>query len=161
MIFGERYEFFLQTHNSFKGCKIQYMFFDAFFLRRENRSLKMEVIKQTFLAAKAKEDLRKLKRNQEKRANLQTQAFHEPSKIMDTTAKSSPISFGEDIETPPPELQEKKCNWCHIPFNCFETRKKRLKNIRNCKKSKGQCRGGEIACLCFIDFLDNLELCYL
>ena len=153
--------FFHQTHNSFKGCKIQYIFFHVFFLRRENRSLKMEIIKQTFLAAKAKEDLRKLKRNQENRANLQTQAFHEPSKIMDTPM-SSPISFAGDVETPPPppppELQEKKCNWCHIPFNCFETRKKRLKHIRNCKKSKGQCRGGEIACLCFIDFLDNLEL---
>ena len=161
MIFGERYEFFLQTHNSFKGCKIQYIFFHVFFLRRENRSLKMEIIKQTFRAAKAKEDLRKLKRNQENRANLQTQAFHEPSKIMDTTPMSSPISFGGDVETPPPpEVQEKKCNWCHIPFNCFGTRKKRLKHIRNCKKSKGQCRGGEIACLCLIGFLDNLELCY-
>ena len=149
MIFGERSEFFLQAHNSFKGCKIQYIFFHVFFLRRENRSLKMEVIKQTFLAAKAKEDLSKLKRNQENRANLQTQAFHEPSKIMDTTPMSSPISFGGDVETSQSEVQEKKCNWCHIPFNCFETRKKRLKHIRNCKKSKGQCRGGEIACFMF------------
>ena len=113
----------------------------------------MEIIKQTFLAAKAKEDLRKLKRNQENRANLQTQAFQEPSKIMDTTPMSSPISFGGDVETPPPpEVQEKKCNWCHIPFNCFETRKKRLKHIRNCKKSKGQCRGGEVACFMFYWF---------
>ena len=149
MIFGERSEFFLQAHNSFKGCKIQYIFFHVFFLRRENRSLKMEIIKQTFLAAKAKEDLRKLKRNQENRANLQTQAFHEPSKIMDTTPMSSPISFAGDVETSLPEIQEKKCNWCQIPFNCFETRKKRLKHIRNCKKSKGQCRCGEIACFMF------------
>ena len=116
--------------------------FYAFFLRRENRSLKMEVIKQTFLAAKAKEELRKLKRNQQHSAKLQTQtSLHDSSRIMDTTPMSSPISFGGDVETPtPPEVQEKKCNWCHIPFNCFETRKKRLKHIRNCKKSKGQCR---------------------
>ena len=153
MIFGERYDFFHQTHNSFKGCKIQYMFFDVFFLRSENRSLKIEVIKQTFLAAKAKEDLRKLKRSQQHRAKLQTQtSLHDSSKIMEVTPILSPISIGGDVEIPPspaPELQEKKCNWCHIPFNCFDTRKKRLKHIRNCKKSKGQCRGEEIACFMF------------
>ena len=125
----------------------------------------MEIIKQSFLAAKVKEELRELKRSQQQRVNLQTQAsVHDSSKIIEATPMSSPISFGEDVETspppPPPEMQEKKCYWCYIPFNCFETRKKRLKHIRNCKKSKGQCRGGEIACLCFIDFLDNLELCY-
>ena len=124
----------------------------------------MEIIKQSFLAAKVKEELRELKRSRQHRANLQTQAsVHDSSEVIEATPMSSPISFGEDVETspPPPEVQEKKCNWCHIPFNCFQTRKKRLKNIRNCKKSKGQCRGGEIACLCFIDFLDNLEFCYL
>ena len=103
--------FFHQTHNSFKGCKIQYMFFYVFFLRRENRSLKIEVIKQTFLAAKAKEDLRKLKRSQQHRANLQTQAsVHDSSKIMEATPMSSPISFGEDVETSSPPLPLKHHN---------------------------------------------------
>ena len=122
----------------------------------------MKIIKQSFLAAKVKEELRELKRSQQHRSNIQTQvSLHDSSKIIEATPMSPPISFGEDVETsPPPEMQEKKGNWCHIPFNCFVTRKKRLKNIRNCKKSKGQCRGGEIACLCFIDFLDNPELCY-
>ena len=114
----------------------------------------MEIIKQSFLAAKVKEELRELKRGQQHRANLQTQAsVHDSSEVIEATPMSSPISFGEDVETPPPpEVQEKKCNWCHIPFNCFETRKKRLKHIRNCKKSKGQCRGGEIACFMFYWF---------
>ena len=129
----------------------RFLFFPilSFFFRRESRSLKMEIIKQFLLAAKVKEELRELKRSRQHRANLQTQAsVHDSSEVIEATPMSSPISFGEDVETPPPpEVQEKKCNWCHIPFNCFETRKKRLKHIRNCKKSKGQCRGGEIACL--------------
>ena len=86
----------------------------------------MEIIKQSFLAAKVKEELRELKRGQQHRANLQTQAsVHDSSKIIEATPMSSPISFAGDVETspppPPPEMQEKKCNWCHIPFNCFET----------------------------------------
>ena len=130
-----------------------------FFRRRENRSFKMEMIKQSFLAAKVKEELRELKRNQQHRANIQTQAsVHDSAEVMEATPMSSSISFGGDVETSQSEMQEKNCNWCHTPFNCFQTRKKRLKHIRNCKKSKGRCRGGEIASLCFIDFLDNLEL---
>ena len=134
MIFGERYEFFLQTHNSFKGCKIQYIFFHVFFLRRENRSLKMEIIKQTYLAANIKEELRELKRNKQHNANLRTQILvHDSFNIVETTPMSSPSSISWDISSQ--EIEEKKCNWCKIPFNCFETRKKRLKHISNCKKS--------------------------
>ena len=118
------------------------------------------MIKQSFLAAKVKEELRELKRGQQHRANLQTQAsVHDSSKIMENTPMLSPISFGRDVEKSP-ELQEKKCNWCHIPFNCFETRKKRLKHIRNCKSSKVNVEVGKLLVLCFIDFLDNPELCY-
>ena len=87
----------------------------------------MEMIKQSFLAAKVKEELRELKRSQQHRANLQTQAsVHDSSKIIEATPMSSPISFGGDGEPspPPPEMQEKKCNWCHIPFDCFEARRK-------------------------------------
>ena len=79
----------------------------------------MEMIKQSFLAAKVKEEPRELKRSQQHRANMQTQAsVHDSSEVIEATPMSSPISFGEDVETPPPpEVQEKKCNWCHIPFN--------------------------------------------
>ena len=81
----------------------------------------MEMIKQSFLAAKVKEEPRELKRSQQHRANIQTQAsIHDSSKIIEATPMSSPISFGEDVETPPPpEVQEKKCNWCRIPFTAL------------------------------------------
>ena len=60
----------------------------------------MDVIKQTFLAAKVKEELRELKRSRQHRANLQTQAsVHDSSKIIEATPMSSPILFGEDVET--------------------------------------------------------------
>ena len=67
----------------------------------------MEIIKQSFLAAKVKEELRELKRGQQHRANLQTQAsVHDSSEVIEATPMSSPISFGEDVETsPPPEVQ--------------------------------------------------------
>ena len=70
----------------------------------------MEIIKQSFLAAKVKEELRELKRGQQHRANLQTQAsVHDSSEVIEATPMSSPISFGEDVETsPPPEVQEKQ-----------------------------------------------------
>ena len=104
----------------------------------------MEIIKQTYLAANIKEELRELKRNKQDDANLRTQILvHDSFNIVETTPMSSPSSFCGGIETSQGK-EGKKCNWCQIPFNCFETRKKRLKHIRNCKKSKGQWWGGEI-----------------
>ena len=71
----------------------------------------MEIIKQSFLAAKVKEELRELKRGQQHRANLQTQAsVHDSSKIIEATPMSSPISFGEDVETSSPPLALKHHN---------------------------------------------------
>ena len=161
MIFSEEY-FFCTEPKIHTTLHIRwFLFFSilSFFFRRESRSLKMEIIKQTYLAANIKEELRELKRNKQHNANLRTQILvHDSFNIVETTPMSSPSSISWDVSSK--EIEEKKCNWCQIPLNCFETRKKRLKHIRNCKKSKGQCRGGEIACLCFIDFLDNLELCY-
>ena len=122
MIFSEEY-FFCTEPKIHTTLHIRlFLFFSilSFFFRRESRSLKMEIIKQSFLAAKVKEEVRELKRGQQHRANLQTQAsVHDSSEVIEATPMSSPISFGEDVETPPPppEVQEKKCNWCHIPFN--------------------------------------------
>ena len=103
----------------------------------------MEIIKQTYLAAKIKEELRELKRNKQHNANLRTQILvHDSFNIVETTPMSSPSSISWDVSSQGKE--EKKCNWCQIPFNCFETQRKRLERIRNCKKSKGQWWGGEI-----------------
>ena len=94
----------------------------------------MEIIKQTYLAANIKEELRELKRNIQDDANLLTQILvHDSFNIVETTPMSSPSSISWDVSFP--GIEEKKCNWCQIPFNCFETRKKQLKHIRNCKKS--------------------------
>ena len=109
----------------------------SFFFRRESRSLKMEIIKQTYLAANIKEELRELKRNKQHNANLRTQILvHDSFNIVETTPTSSLSSISWDVSFP--GIEEKKCNWCQIPFNCFETRKKRLKHISNCKKSVSQ-----------------------
>ena len=98
----------------------------SFFFRRESRSLKMEIIKQTYLAANIKEELRELKRNKQHNANLRTQILvHDSFNIVETTPTSSPSSISWDVSSQ--GKVEKKCNWCQIPFNCFETRKKRLK----------------------------------
>ena len=60
----------------------------------------MEMIKQSFLAAKVKEEPRELKRSQQHRANIQTQAsVHDSSEVIEAMPMSSPISFGEDVET--------------------------------------------------------------
>ena len=89
-----------------------------------------EQTKQT----KIKEELRELKGNKKHNANLRTQILvHDSFNIVETTPMSSPSSISWDVSSQ--EIEEKKCNWCKIPFNCFETRKKRLKHIRNCKKS--------------------------
>ena len=118
----------------------RFLFFPilSFFFRRESRSLTMEIIKQTYLAAKIKEELRELKRNKQHNANIRTQILvHDSLNIVETTPMSSPSSTSWDVSFP--GIEEKKCNWCQIPFNCFETRKrKRLKHIRNCKKSVSQ-----------------------
>ena len=114
----------------------RFLFFPilSFFFRRESRSLTMEIIKQTYLAAKIKEELRELKRNKQHNANLRTQILvHDSFNIVETTPTSSPSSISWDVSFQ--EIEEKKCNWCQIPLNCFETRKKRLKHISNCKKS--------------------------
>ena len=95
--------------------------------------MKMELTKHSYLAAKAKGELSELKRNEQHRANLRTQIS---INVVETTPMSSPPSFCGGIETSPGK-EGKKCNWCQIPFNCFETQK-RLERIRNCKKSKGQ-----------------------
>ena len=109
----------------------------SFFFRRESRSLTMEIIKQTYLAANIKEELRELKRNKQHNANLRTQILvHDSFNIVETTPMSSPSSISWDVS--PQGKEEKKCNWCQIPFNCFETQRKRLERIRNCNKSRGQ-----------------------
>ena len=116
----------------------RFLFFPilSFFFRHESRSLTMEIIKQTYLAANIKEELRELKRNQQHRANLRT-PFHDSLNIVETTPMSSPTSLFGEIELFQ-EIEGKKRKWCQIPFNCFEKQKNRLKDIRNCKKSKGQ-----------------------
>ena len=94
----------------------------------------MEIIKQTYLAANIKEELRELRRKKQHNANLRTQILvHDSFNIVETTPMSSPSSISWDVSFQ--EIEEKKCNWCQIPLNCFETRKKRLKHISNCKKS--------------------------
>ena len=134
MIFGEQYNLFSPNHNSFR---VQVHLFHAFFLRCENRSMKSEMIKQSHLAAKIKEELFELKSNEQHKSNLRTQILvHDSFNILETTPMPSSTSFCGEIERSQ-EREEKKCNWCQIPFNCFDTRKKRLKHIRNCKKSKG------------------------
>ena len=93
-----------------------------------------EQTKQT----KIKEELRMLKRNKQHNAILRIQILvHDSFNIVETTPMSSPSSISWDVS--PQGKEEKKCNWCQIPFNYFETRKrKRLKHIRNCKKSVSQ-----------------------
>ena len=105
-----------------------------FFIRRESRSVKMEIIRQTNLAAKAEGELSELKRNEQHRANLRTQIS---INVVETTPMSSPYSFCGGVETSQ-NKEGKKCNWCQIPFNCFETQRKRLERIHNCNKSRGQ-----------------------
>ena len=130
MIFGEQYNLFSPNHNSFR---VQVHLFHAFFLRCENRSLKSEMIKQSHLAAKIKEELFELKSNEQHKSNLRTQILvHDSFNILETTPMPSSTSFCGEIERSQ-EREEKKCNWCQIPFNCFDTRNKLLKHIRNCK----------------------------
>ena len=139
MIFSEEYVFCTEPKIHTTLHIRWFLFFSilSFFFRRESRSLKMEIIKQTYLAAKIKEELRELKRNKQHNANLRTQILvHDSYNIVETTPMSSPSSISWDVSSQGKE--EKKCNWCQIPFNCFETRKKRLKHIRNCKKSVSQ-----------------------
>ena len=64
------------------------------------------MIKQSFLAAKVKEELRELKRNQQHRANLQTQAsIHDSSKIIEAGEEMQlvphPVQLQEAIKTHP------------------------------------------------------------
>ena len=124
MIFGEEYVFLHQTHNSHFTVHKQFSFFSIHFFIR---SLKMEIIRQTYLAAKAEGELSELKRNEQHRANLRTPIS---INVVETTPMSSPYSFCGGVETSQGK-EGKKCNWCQIPFNCFETRKKWLKHIRN------------------------------
>ena len=89
MIFGEEYVFLHQTHNSHFTVHKQFSFFSIHFLfiRRESRSLKMEIIRQTYLAAKAEGELSELKRKEQHRANLRTQIS---INVVETTPMSSP-----------------------------------------------------------------------
>ena len=134
---GSNTIFFRQTTIYCKSsCTVH--LFHAFFLRCENRSMKSEMIKQSHLAAKIKEELFELKSNQQHKSNLRTQILvHDSFNILKTTPMPSPTSFSQ-------EREERKCNWCQIPFNCFDTRNKRLKHVRNCNKSRGQWWGGEV-----------------
>ena len=142
MIFGEEYVFFCTKptiHTSLYITNFHFFSIHFFFIRRESRSLKMEIIRQTYPATKAEGELSELKRNEQHRANLRTQIS---INVMETTPMSSPSSFCGGIETSQGK-EGKKCNWCQIdlgliPFNCFETQRKRLECIRNCKKSRGQ-----------------------
>ena len=72
MIFGEEYVFGtkLTIHTALHIEQFSFFSIHFFFFRREGRSLKMELIKQTYLAAKAKGELSELKRNKQHRANL-------------------------------------------------------------------------------------------
>ena len=135
MISGKEFVFAPNPQFTLRCTFNDYHFFSIhfFFIGRESRSLKMEIIRQTYLAAVAEGELSELKRNEQHRANLRT---HISSNVVETTPMSSPYSFCGGVETSQ-NKEGKKCNWCQIPFNCFETQK-RLERIRNCKKSKGQ-----------------------
>ena len=61
----------------------------------------MEIIKQTYLAANIKEELRELKRNKQHNANLRTQILvHDSFNIVETTRKR-----GEEVQLVPNPVQ--------------------------------------------------------
>ena len=97
MIFSEEYVFCTEPtiHTTLHIRRFLFFSILSFFFRRESRSLKMEIIKQTYLAAKIKEELRELKRNKQHNANLRTQILvHDSFNIVETTPMSSPSSLG-------------------------------------------------------------------
>ena len=115
--------------------------------RIENKTLKAQNMRLHNIAIQAKNDMKTLRKSSEQPRFVQhSQAVqHESDESLEltpmlSTPTPSPSSSSwqeENIQQPTLLQSSKKCFHCGLSFDHFDTRRNRLKHIRNCKRSGG------------------------
>ena len=112
--------------------------------RIENKTLKVENMRLHNIAIQAKNDMKTLRKSQQQQRFVghSQPVQHESNESLELTPMPTPMpspSWSEEIIQRPTlfESKNKKCSHCGLSFDNFVHRRKRLKHIRNCKRSGG------------------------